>query len=323
MSQCGPLQRLRVMKHSNAIKTALSIVLLVLCFASCKKDSNTDLPEQTALVPELKTLTQKYAPVVQQFTYKNEDGLSINGFRGTRIVLQPFTYGNTSGDVHIELREVYTRKDMLGAGIYTETNDGRLLSSLGMFEIKAFRGATLVEAQKDAAVSMALLPGSSPTDTKVFKLVRYTDSIDGSLIEKWVEYDENWTDDSSAAGRCKFNFNINTWCNLDRYLAYNGETNALKVVLPAGFGSANTVAYFHLNGVNGLGVLYVNNADKHFYSLNSKSGDAGKIILTALKNNIYYKKELSFTFSNVPQTFTVTEMEATDKAGLEAILNAF
>ncbi len=78
---------------------------------------------------------------VQHFVVNSEATIIVNGRLGTRIEIQPGSLvtmdGETvSGEIEIELKEIYTPAEMIFNNI-TTTNNGHLLSSSGMVHIEA------------------------------------------------------------------------------------------------------------------------------------------------------------------------------------------
>lgn len=296
---------------------AISSVFLFAC-----KPEEVKPKDLTPVLPTIQTLTDKMSPAKQVYTFLNENGITITGGKGTKITIAPYTYGNNPGDILIELREVYNKREMIGAGIFTETLDGRMLNSLGMFEVRAYGKGAMLQPLKDAVISMAIGSSETPQNTKVFELRTFTDSISGESFSKWVEYDENWTMDSMQK-RAIFNFNLVNWCNLDKYIDRNATDNTIKIFPPSGFGSTNTVAYFTMNSVNGLASLFINNMDKNFYTLRIRNGLSGTIVLIALKENIYYKKVLNVSFTNAAQNIIVSQMDISTQSEIEGVLQSF
>lgn len=295
---------------------AISSIFLFAC-----KTNEVKPNELTPVLPALQTLTDKMTPTKQVFTFQNENGITITGAKGTKITIVPYTYGNNPGDILIELREVYNKREMIGSGIFTETLDGRMLNSLGMFEVRAYGKGAMLQPVKDAVISMAINSSTNPQNTKVFELITIKDEISGEVTSKWVEYDENWKFDSTQQ-RANFNFNLLNWCNLDKYIDANATDNTIKVFPPSGFGSTNTIAYFNLNTVNGLTTLLTNTIDKNFYTLRIRNGLTGTIVVVALKENIYYKKVINVSFTNSVQNIVLTQMDISSQSEIEGILQS-
>jgi len=302
-------------------KIFLILFTSAICLSACKETSTVE--PQAVAVSSIQSLLSKNAPAVQKFTFNNESGTTILGTKGTSISIAPFTYGASSGVVTLSLKEVYTKNEMAAAGIFTSAYGSQMLNSQGMFELKASKNGAEVLPEKSSVVRMNIAPGTTPSETKIFKLVKLYDSASKTTTEEWVEYDENWDFDSSSQKKCKFNFKCITWCNLDAYMSNNGTSNIIKVSPPAGFGSSNMQVYFNLTGVNGLVSLYPNAISKTFNTYPIKAGYSGKIIMVAIKDNKYYRKVLDVTFTQSEQTFTLSTMDQVVMTDIETLLSSF
>lgn len=278
--------------------------------AGCKKDVttvNSSGSGKPAAGGSISDMLAKKAPPVQTFTFSNEAGTTITGARGTTINIEPYTYGSSAGAITLKLTEVYTKNEMAAAGIFTEAEGDRMLKSQGMFEVKATRNGIEVLPEKESNITMKIDSATTPANTKVFKLEERADSMQ-KIKKVWVEYDKNWDYDSSNTSRCHFKFKLLSWCNLDAYLDYSINSQ-LKVKLPDGFGSINSMVYFNLTGVNGLVTMYPDYAGKQFVSLMLKAGYKGTVIIVSEKDSKYYRKVIDVTIKDEPQTFEVASLD--------------
>lgn len=303
------------------MKRLLFYIISLGLLASCAKDSNIedrDKDPNFSNKPTVAELAANQAPEPRLVDIYNEKGAIVYAPKGTILTFPPNTYGNIAGTITLKIYEVMDKKSMIGTGVYTETEDGRMLNSYGMFKVEAYRLGTLVQPQLNVQVTMPVPSGVNPSNAKLFELVESLDTNRMQMIGKWKESSSSWSLDTSSK-RAVFSISLLNWCNLDAYIA-SGSNNRIYVSVPDGFTNKNTAVYFNLDGVRGVTQLNTDAVKKKFYTLELNSGLSGTLVVCSRKDNVYYKKIIKVTFTGAEQTFDITDMEPANQAQMEEIL---
>lgn len=111
---------------------SIYIVLLSITIFSCQKEK-TPLPiEENSIAISSQLKTEKLQTI--EFFLKNDT--LISGKEGTEIWITKDLFENyTNGKITFELKEFYSKEDMILNGLSTVTNKDELLESSGMFYI--------------------------------------------------------------------------------------------------------------------------------------------------------------------------------------------
>jgi hypothetical protein len=299
-------------------KYYLFLLVVIASMAACKEDP----PKPVKKATPIRSLMNRNSPAIQRFTLMNEAGGTITGSKGTVIIIPPNTYGSSPGELSITLKEVNTRNEMAGSGIYTSAYGMHMTETQTMFELRASMNGGEVLPEKNAEVKMKRSTGAGPSTLKVFRLVKWLDSASNTNTQEWVENDKNWDYDVNT-NFAKFSFRCTTWCNLGIYVTRNGVANNIRVVPPPGFGADNMQVFLDVNNVNGLVQHYQNVAGKTFNTYALEAGKAGQLIMVALKDEKYYAEVLQVTFTNAEQVLTVKKIDEISLEALEILLKSF
>lgn len=108
------------------------ILLLSITIFSCQKEK-TSLPiEENSISISSQLKTDK----LQTFEFVLKNDTLISGKEGTKIWITSDLFENyTNGKITFELKEFYSKEDMILNGLSTNTNEDELLESSGMFYI--------------------------------------------------------------------------------------------------------------------------------------------------------------------------------------------
>lgn len=127
------------------MKTSLMLAAIFFSFISCQdeKNSNSKKEDVLAISEQLKTgKLQK-----QEFFLINDT--IIIGEKGTRIWIHKDVFQNyTNGKIQLELKEFYSKEDMILNKLATITNKGELLESSGMFYVNFTENGKQLELKK-------------------------------------------------------------------------------------------------------------------------------------------------------------------------------
>jgi hypothetical protein len=272
----------------------------------------------------VKDMLGSNAPADQEFSMDNETGATITGARGTVISIAPFTYGNSPGKISLTLKEVYTMNEMAGAGVYTSAHGNQVLSSLGIFRLTARRNATEVVPEKESAIKMKVYQGSTPSNTQVYKIVKWNDTAAAISRDEWVENDKNWIRDSAGPPNTgSFSFMCSSWCNLAQPLPLQFPDNHIDLTVPAGFSAGDMDVFFTVDGANSLVKLYRHFSDKTYSTYSIKPDNYGKIVMVSFKDGKYYMKVQDVSFTQSRQSIAVPDMLEVTAASMENLLKSF
>lgn len=113
------------------MKTFFILLCSVLIF-SCQKEKTTQELEENSIAISSQLKTDK----LQTFEFVLKNDTLISGKEGTKIWITKDLFENyTNGKITFELKEFYSKEDMILNGLSTVTNKDELLESSGMFYI--------------------------------------------------------------------------------------------------------------------------------------------------------------------------------------------
>lgn len=244
----------------------LPLVALGLFLSGCKKENNQNYS----------SITQVFAagkPAQQKFVVDAASGGSITGAKGTVVTFRANSFINANGqtvtgNVNIELREVFSKKDMVYSGVLPVSIDGRALNSGGEFFIEAMQNGNRVTLRKGNFMEVRL-PAQAVANNMEFFL-----GVDNGNGIVWQEPDSNfaivdsqWV--NSPVGSFTFasvpdssyviNIDTTGWCNADAYMTSVNQIVDCNFTFSESFtvSSTNTSAYAFFDGTNSVWPLGV------------------------------------------------------------------
>ena len=264
------------MKTFNMI-TMIAAAFMLLSLNSCTKNETSDSMyytnsnNNTTITSFIDALFENNKPEAQQFTI-GSSWTNITGEQGTKIYFPTDRFvdqnGQTvSGNVDIELIEVYSKKDMILSNMHTlacndinNTQDDQLLISGGEFSIKAFQNGEELKLKQGASLYVEIpTTSNSPTDYKVF----YAD-MSNENFPSWEEDDNPVTLTIDSFGIYVNGFQVDSldWTNLDKYFSTNSSNpNMATFKLPSQFDDSNTKVYISLSNYNSIANAYYASPD--------------------------------------------------------------
>ncbi|RMB56778.1 hypothetical protein EAX61_13340 [Dokdonia sinensis] len=258
--------------NANIIKKLfITGALALLSLTSCETNDDVDIevitPDDSEIVfggLELQnSIIDSRENDLQQFTVDGTTGGIIVGAQGTQLSFQPSAFENldgtaVTGNVDIELIEIYGRADMLKKKLPTNgkqpNGDVVTIISGGEFFINATQnGNQLRPAQAfDLTAPVGNSAGFNPEMT-VFRPDNDCDELDCDVV--WEEDEEadvrggeiqnadgTWTS-AYIAPLTGFG-----WTNLDRWWSYAGPKTMVYVDVPEGFNETNSAVYVSYDG---------------------------------------------------------------------------
>lgn len=241
----------------------IAMLGVTLATVSCKKDEPTDpTVEDPTVNPSAQALGAFFAGnaanEVQQFTIDATSPGSITGSKGTVINFSGSSFETQSGtivtgNVDIELIEIFSKADMIQLNIPTMANhpSGGLvpLISGGEFKITAsqngqelnlrdgFNYFVTIPAANGVDPNMEIFYGNGDSDTVVWN------QADSSVI---------WGQGNQYSAY----FDSLNWINLDYFMNEPGTQTTVQVEVPLGFNNQNCALFISFDGLNSLAMLY-------------------------------------------------------------------
>lgn len=149
------------------------LILISLLLFSCEKENSSNLE---VIKSQLKTENL----FTTKFTLKNDT--VIKGKLGTQIFIPKDLFSNyTNGQITLELKEYYSKEDMILNGLTTITNQDELLESSGMIYINFTESGKQLEI-KNGKLYNVILPSKSLNKSNIY--TNKSDSIFRWELEK-------------------------------------------------------------------------------------------------------------------------------------------
>lgn len=154
------------------------ILLFSIAILSCQKEK-TSLPiEENSIAISSQLKTNKLQTI--EFILKNDT--LISGKEGTKIWITKDLFENyTNGKITFELKEFYSKEDMILNGLSTVTNKDELLESSGMFYINFKEGDKQLRIKKGKSYDVTI-PNKPLADSNIY--YNDNDSIFSWELEK-------------------------------------------------------------------------------------------------------------------------------------------
>lgn len=129
------------------------ILIFSIVMLSCQKEK-TSLPiEENSIAISSQLKTDK----LQNFEFVLKKDTLISGKEGTKVWITKDLFENyTNGKITFELKEFYSKKDMILNGLSTVTNKDELLESSGMFYINFKEGDKQLKIKKGKSYDVTI-----------------------------------------------------------------------------------------------------------------------------------------------------------------------
>lgn len=256
------------MKNLWSIKMLILLVVSV-TFLSCNKNGEDPVvgkkPDGKALEKRFTEIrikaVDKSSPVVIEGGQEYEVSWGENG---VKIIIPPNSLGlngePVSGEIEIELIELYNRADMLLTNMPTSgvraNGDVEALKSAGEFYINATQNGEQLEILSPLHVQSRPLDVDF-TDVETMQVFKAGDNLED--IDIWDEVEENGINDIAEVGEVRnadgsfspvYLFDISSfgWTNLDRWYNFTGQLTNIFIDVPDEFNGSNCEVYLTYDG---------------------------------------------------------------------------
>lgn len=288
--------------------------------ASCKKKEDDPAPANPSSTTttgggstsNMGNFFTQNATASQTFTVSASLYQVISGTGGTQIVIPPgsfVTQANVpvTGSVTIELKELYTKKDMILSGMVPTAGAFPLVSG-GEFFIKATQGGQALKLSGSASVT-ALVPAGSTPSYQMNEF--YAGNITAADSSGWSTNNDSTSvvQDTTGFGSSTFyySFQIDSmnWINCDYFWNDPAPRTDITANVGTQFNASNCVVFMSVNGQNSIGQLY--NYSGTFESWNWPTGKAVTFVAIAEISGQYYSAFQSATLGmNHVENLTLT-----------------
>lgn len=246
------------MKRTTYLLLVLSLLSIALFYSCQKEEKPVILP---AFSTQLNNFFKSHAAPIQHYTVTAESGQYIVGQKGSGFYIFPNAFKNASGtivtgNIDIEIREIYSKKDMILSGATTVSNNDLLVSG-GEFYINATQNGQ----------QLTLIPGKIYLQTvasgNTHPMQLFTSNGTAGINENNPGFNTlNWVLDSSAvATNDTFYYsNIPTlgWINFDHFYYSTEPKDSLRAILSDNFNCYNTMMFLSFDGLNLAMSMYTN-----------------------------------------------------------------
>ena len=148
---------------TNFMKTFYTL-LLSITILSCQKEKKSLLVEENLIAISSQLKVDK----LQTFKFELKNDTVISGKEGTKIWITKDLFENyTNGKITFELKEFYSKEDMILNGLSTVTNKDELLESSGMFYINFKEGDKQLRIKKGKSYDVTI-PNKPLADSNIY-----------------------------------------------------------------------------------------------------------------------------------------------------------
>jgi len=300
--------------NTSTVFTAITTAVIIF-LTSCQKELKLS-PVAAGKVSSLSEFYDKNAVPLQTFSVDAANGGSFTGAAGSIVTIpsSAFVDGNgnaVTGNVTVELREIYKKSDMLLSNMPT-TSYGWPLQSGGEFFIRATNtgGALLLQKNKRIQVKQpAAVTGGNDAAMKAFIGIANADSIANN---NWNPVLDSASNPQAAVLIDADNYVFSlyqfstpaangTWCNSDNsdYFSKYTTTSLLISSTDTGFGRCDV--YLVFKDVNCMVHVYatgVNSNNLYQYTYNyAPVGLQCTVVAITVKGDTLYSSFTPITIS--------------------------
>ena len=320
-----PNHLLSAIMKSFSFRLPITFLALFALFFACKKN-----PAVVPILPAkvtyatIEKMHEYLSPKANSYTFDAATPYTIvNTVTGTLINIQPnsFMLNGTlaTGNITVTVKELSNRGEMILSGIFTQTDDGKVLESAGMIEVRAYKGSIELSLKSGStiAVNMTNNGDQSKNDYQLFTLKNNNWSLKPGAKAFALA-------DSGSSKYVKYFLGLDSlgWTNCDRYYDINPKTD-LHVKLDGGFDLMNTMVSVVLKS-NRVACSLIRDLNKNEFSFSAGNylgyplGVEADIVVISVKDNYMYMIKKSLTIGN-NETLTL-KPEAISEADMVNIL---
>lgn len=283
------------MKHIHLLKL---LILSSICLVGCNENQDIFIPDEPIEVGASGNITSFTNAIVtdnENFAIPlAEEGGQTTTNRGTAVHFPPNSFMTEegqiiSGEVDIEITEVYSKGNMIKTGIFPIA-DGWPLLSIGQYFIEARQGEERLSLAQEMAIQF-VIPLSEPVNQDI---IGFIDDTTGGIFN-WQNHDTiAYNLENSSVDTSLNSLNRLGWVNYAIYLDTLNTTN-INIEFPSmNYNGDNTAVYVIFNDYNT--VIPAQAVGEGVFSINKiPIGYNVKIISITEQNSVYFfsKKDLT------------------------------
>jgi hypothetical protein len=298
------------------MKTTVKSMLVAATVAAvtimgCKKENDIAPNPSTTGNASLSALFSEKAATKQIFTIDASQYQTIKGAKGTVLQFQPGSFINGSGqavtgNVKIELREMYTKADMIFSKAPTVSGNQLLISGGELF-VQAFQNGAALSLASANSVLAKVPTGPNPGPMREF----YTSGpFETQEALNWSLADSSYTDSmfvdyDSTDYISYYYFNLDglNWINCDYFYESEGPFTNMDVNVGPQFSGTNCEVFVSFDGMNSVASLSDYDAN-HLFESDSDfpQGLNVHIVAIASVNGQYYSANIPATLGAIFST---------------------
>ncbi len=296
------------------IPYSLALLFLVMAFsmASCTKDppknyGNGNPGQPSVRNSQLDDIFSGLKSTPQTFNVVAGTHQVVFGAQKTRLTFYPNSFKDkngltiTSGNITVQLTEIYKPGDMIGNRAPT-TSNGKLLLSGGEVYVKAYRNGEEVYPNT-YGIGFAQ-PATSNQPMRLF----YGDNNNEAGTVNWTESSSNIGSNANTTTVDSGGQNMNiyyqfdsctsfNWINCDYFYNSTSQLTGVEVVVPdTSFNTNNTMVFLFFPSINSATYFNTYSWGTHSFSLsggyNVPVGMAVHIVSISNVNGTYYYSEM-------------------------------
>ena len=297
------------------LKKVLFYSLIVLCVASCKKDSDQFIPFEVDLDGTREDIFNAFAGTTpsSEFQVNADNYIFVQTDRGTRLEADAgsfqFEDGTVAtGDIRIEILELYSKGAILMQGIQTLTNDGQILESDGELRIRAFQGNDELELIPGKRINLKVPNATPRAEMELFYGDQVIDPA-GEEVDVWREADgdrnstnnvweSEWQDSTGFGFGYECFSDSLQWVNIDYFTKFDDTLTMACVDLPNGYDVTNTAVFAVFKDINVVLQLGGNSDLEMFCAQLPVGEDVEFIVLAAADTDIFHFAKEDATITN-------------------------
>jgi len=239
----------------------LTLFALTLTFvvSSCNKTEIGETTQHDDAVPgNIKSFLAPLGEQIQTYIISNDSWQQIAGEKGTTLQFNANTFvtlsgGEVSGDIEIQLIEVFNKSEMILTNKATNGAGGLLVSGGEIF-INATQNGTQLKFASGKSASVMIPTSENPDEMDLFVGSNVAD--DDELV--WEETGETTATCRDSVGINNYCFNVDScrWINCDKFLwADEYDLTNFTVRLSSKHSEENTNIWVSMDGAFGVGRL--------------------------------------------------------------------
>lgn len=315
-------QKTKNMKTKNVLTTA---IIALFFLAGCKRETTT-----TTVPNTLQSFFAGTRVASQTFAINATNYNQIVGAKNTKITIPGGClidkYGHTvTGNANIELKEIYSKGDMILSNATTTTATG-MLESGGEIYLKVRQNGEDLRVKPGYSISV-----SFPTTNPVGGMQLFTGAFvantnlaaDSALV--WTPVDSTAANivQDSFSSYTFYDFPVDSfgWTNCDRFYDNPGGTDPM-IQVPSTFDNTNTSVYMIFDAENAVANGDVYDDATHIFRFHAgthtPTGLSVTIVVIAKIGTQYYYS-INHEVTAAGATFNVTPLAATHDAIVTAV----